>query len=46
MASGRISGKAIGYIAAMAAENHLAVATPDTGPFEAAGLRVINPWAA
>lgn len=50
MASGRTSGKAIwkadGYIAATAAENHLAVATRDTSPFEAAGLRVINPWAA
>jgi predicted nucleic acid-binding protein len=50
MASGRTSekaiGKADGYIAATAAENHLAVATRDTSPFEAAGLRVINPWAA
>ncbi len=50
MAGGRASGKAIGkadgYIAATAAENHLAIATRDTSPFEAAGLRVINPWAA
>lgn len=50
MASGRTSGKAIGkadgYIAATAAENHLAVAARDTSPFEAAGLIVINPWAA
>lgn len=50
MADGRKSGKAIaqadGYIAATAAENHLAVATRDTSPFEAAGLRVINPWVA
>ena len=50
MAEGRTSGKAIGradgYIAATAAENHLAVATRDTSPFEAAGLRVINPWVA
>lgn len=50
MASARASGKAIGkadrYIAATAAENHLAVATRDTSPFEVAGLRVINPWAA
>ena len=50
MARSRTSGKAIGradgYIAATAAENHLAVATRDTGPFEAAGLRVINPWVA
>jgi predicted nucleic acid-binding protein len=48
MAGGRVSGKAIskaaGYIAATAAENHLAVATRDTTPFEAAGLKVINPW--
>lgn len=47
MADGRKSGKAIakadGYIAATAAENRLAVATRDTSPFEAAGLRVINP---
>lgn len=50
MAGGRASGKAIGkadgYIAATAAENHLAVATRDTGPFEASGLKVINPWVA
>jgi predicted nucleic acid-binding protein len=50
MAGGRASGKAIakadGFIAATAAENDLAVATRDTSPFEAAGLRVINPWVA
>ena len=50
MAGGQKAGKAIakadGYIAATAAENHLAVATRDTSPFEAAGLRVINPWIA
>ena len=50
MARSRTSGKAIGradgYIAATAAENHLAVATRDTSPFVAAGLRVINPWVA
>ena len=50
MASSRTSGKAIGkadgYIAATAAENHLVVATRDTSPFEAAGLVVINPWSA
>lgn len=48
MAGGRVSGKAIGradgYFAATAAQNHLAVATRDTSPFEAAGLKVINPW--
>ncbi|MGF9566131.1 type II toxin-antitoxin system VapC family toxin [Neorhizobium sp. BT27B] len=50
MADGRKAGKAIaqadGYIAATAAENHLAVATRDANPFKAAGLRVINPWVA
>ena len=48
MARARLSGKAIakadGYIAATATENGLAVATCDTNPFEAAGLRVIDPW--
>src|SRR5690554_3406173 len=33
-----------GFIAATAAANGLAVATRDTGPFEAAGVEVINPW--
>ena len=48
MAKARASGFAIasadGYIAAIAAANGLAVATRDTGPFEAAGAAVINPW--
>ena len=48
MARARVSGKAIGtadgYIAATAAANGFAIATRDTSPFEAAGLRVINPW--
>ncbi|MBB4193024.1 hypothetical protein GGE45_001609 [Rhizobium aethiopicum] len=48
MARARVSGKAIGaadsYIAATAAANGLAVATRDTSPFEAAELKVINPW--
>jgi predicted nucleic acid-binding protein len=48
MARARISGKAIGtadgHIAATAAANGLAIATRDTRPFEAAGLKVINPW--
>jgi predicted nucleic acid-binding protein len=47
MARARIAGKAIGtadgYIAATAAANGLAIATRDTSPFEAAGLKVINP---
>lgn len=48
MAGARVSGKAIGMadglIAATAAERGLIVATRDTSPFRAAGLRVINPW--
>ena len=43
-ASGLAIGSADGYIAAIAAANGLAVATRDTGPFEAAGAKVINPW--
>jgi predicted nucleic acid-binding protein len=42
--AGQAIGKADGYIAATAAARGLAVATRDTGPFKAAGLRVINPW--
>lgn len=34
-----------GYIAAIAATHGFAVATRDTGPFDAAGVTVINPWA-
>ena len=48
MAGARVSGKAIGMadglIAATAAEKGLVVATRDTSPFKAAGLKVINPW--
>ena len=33
-----------GYIAAIAAANGFTVATRDTGPFEAAGVAVIDPW--
>jgi toxin FitB len=48
MAKARASGLAIastdGYIAAIAVANGLAVATRDTGPFGAAGAKVINPW--
>jgi predicted nucleic acid-binding protein len=47
-ARARAQGKAIapadGYIAATAVAHGLVVATRDTGPFEAAGLTVINPW--
>ncbi|MGB1310772.1 MAG: type II toxin-antitoxin system VapC family toxin [Leucothrix sp.] len=48
MAKAKSSGLAIstadGYIAAIAAANKMIVATRDVSPFEAAGLRVINPW--
>jgi len=48
MSAARAAGLAIasadGYIAAIAAANGLAVATRDTGPFEAAGAAVIDPW--
>jgi predicted nucleic acid-binding protein len=44
-ASGRAIGKADGCIAATAAEMGLTVATRDTSPFAAAGLKVIDPWA-
>jgi predicted nucleic acid-binding protein len=33
-----------GYIAAIAAANGFTVATRDTSPFEAAGVKIINPW--
>jgi predicted nucleic acid-binding protein len=48
LAKARASGLAIaragGYIASIAVANGMAVATRDTGPFEAAGVVVINPW--
>ncbi|TBY84243.1 type II toxin-antitoxin system VapC family toxin [Rhizobium leguminosarum bv. viciae] len=43
-AAGRAIGKADAYIAATAAANGFIVATRDSSPFEAAGLKVINPW--
>jgi toxin FitB len=43
-AAGKTIGASDGYIAATAAANGFAVATRDTGPFEAAGVLVINPW--
>lgn len=50
MAKARAAGLAIatadGYIAAIAAANGFTVATRDTGPFEAAGVAVIDPWQA
>ncbi|WP_010511283.1 type II toxin-antitoxin system VapC family toxin [Komagataeibacter europaeus] len=41
---GRAIGKADGYIAAIAASRGYAVASRDVSPFEAAGVRVLNPW--
>ena len=50
MAKARKAGSTVaavdGYIAAIAAANGFSVATRDTRPFEAAGVTVINPWAA
>lgn len=43
-AAGKAIGKADGYIAATAAVRGFMVATRDTGPFESAGLGIINPW--
>jgi len=45
-AGGKAIGKADGYIAATAATHGLVVATRDLGPFEAAGLKLVNPWEA
>jgi predicted nucleic acid-binding protein len=44
-AAGKAIAAADGYIAATAAAHGFTVATRDTGPFEAAGVPVINPWA-
>jgi len=43
-AQGKPIATADGYIAATAIHHGLMVATRDTAPFEAAGLKVINPW--
>ena len=43
-AAGRPIGLADGYIAATAAARSLMVATRDVTPFDAAGVRTINPW--
>jgi predicted nucleic acid-binding protein len=43
-AQGQAISPADGYIAATASSHGLMVATRDTSPFEAVGLRVINPW--
>lgn len=42
--AGRSIATVDGYIAAIAATHGLAVATRDTGPFEACGVGVVNPW--
>ena len=42
--SGGAVATADGFIAAIALANGLIVATRDTSPFEAAAVRVINPW--
>jgi hypothetical protein len=48
LAKSRVAGLAIetadAFIAAIALSNRFTVATRDTGPFEAVGLHVINPW--
>lgn len=50
LAKSRAAGLAVetadAFIAAVALANGFTVATRDTGPFEAAGLNVINPWTA
>jgi toxin FitB len=44
----RFAGKGLslpdGYIAAIAASRQWLVATRDTAPYEAAAVRVVNPW--
>ena len=50
MSKAKTVGQAIdmadGYIAAIAAARGLSVASRDVAPFHAAGIPVINPWAA
>jgi predicted nucleic acid-binding protein len=50
MSKAKIAGRAItmadGYIAAIAATRGLSVASRDVAPFQAAGVPIINPWAA
>ena len=43
-AEGKAMGAADGFTAAIAAQHGFAVATRDTGSFEAVGVPVINPW--
>ena len=48
-AKARLAGRGFstpdGYIAAIAVSKGFRVASRDTGPFEAAGITVVNPWA-
>ena len=48
MAKARSAERAVsasdGYIATIAAANGMMVATRGTPPFEAAGLRTVDPW--
>lgn len=44
--AGKAIGKADGYIAATACARGLIVATRDISPFQAAGLKFVNPWEA
>ena len=50
LAKSRAAGLAIetadAFIAAVAIANGFTVATRDTTPFEAAGLKIVNPWEA
>ena len=43
-AAGQAIATADGYIAAIAVTHGFSVATRDTSPFEAVGLKVIKPW--
>ena len=42
--AGQVIATVDGYSAAIAVTHGFAVATRDTSPFEAVGLKVINPW--
>jgi predicted nucleic acid-binding protein len=50
MSKAKIAGQAInmadGYIAAIATSRGFTVASRDSAPFQAAGVPIINPWAA
>jgi predicted nucleic acid-binding protein len=43
-AAGLVIETADAFIAAVALANGFTVATRDTSPFEAAGLKIVNPW--